>query len=125
MEVCNVDAPIFRENTGFCCLCRDFKLLVKDAQGSGNSYYCISCDQKLRDALNPRDEESSSKKITGPWYHAQQARIQAHYERVQPVLASLAAEAKARSEENKRTRNERERARIAAKREKAKARAAR
>jgi hypothetical protein len=119
-----VDAPRFKENTGFCILCRYFKLLVKDAQGSGNSYYCISCDQKMRDAVNPREDEDQPIRV-GPWAERHQASIQAHHDRIQPVLAAMNAEAKSRSEENKRTRNERERQRIAAKREKVKARAAR
>lgn len=76
----------FKENTGFCINCRQFKLLVKNPHNT-RSEYCIACDNDLEFRAMGLKEES--RVMEGRWFQGQKERIQAHAERVQADLALM------------------------------------
>lgn len=75
----------FKENTGFCVNCRQWKLLVKHL---GKSLYCVKCSETHEGPLAcPTDDESEI--YEGPWVEQQKERIARHRERVEGELAKL------------------------------------
>lgn len=88
----------FKENTGFCLLCNEWKLLLRDTFSFGGSRskaassYCISCDNQLRESSGFLYGTESNVK-EGEWVEGQAERIAAHEARIQGELAQIAERA--------------------------------
>ena len=78
----------FKENTGFCIRCRQFKLLVVNPHNT-SSEYCITCNNTLEASADWLASES--RVMEGQWCDGQWKRIADHTERVQADLAAMEA----------------------------------
>lgn len=77
----------FKENTGFCCRCRQWKLLVVVGR-SDVSRYCIACDKQAK-PTKFRHRADESRVPDGPFLAIHERRIAAVAKRVKAELAAL------------------------------------
>lgn len=89
-----MQAPQFKENTGFCLLCREWKLLMVDGYQQGgkrskkSSSYCIRCAQNLKQAADNARRVADTSVLKSHRFPGHEARIQAHMDRVEKAGAA-------------------------------------
>lgn len=89
-----MQAAQFKENTGFCVLCREWKLLMIDGYQQGGirskktSSYCIRCSQNMKEAADKARKSTDDTVFMSRHFPGHEARIQAHIRRVQKAGAA-------------------------------------
>lgn len=93
-----VEPPKFRENTGFCLLCQQWKLLLIDTHQIGGaraikrSTYCIKCTNDLNAAAAEMRKAVDSVAFPSNESPGHVTRLTAHEQRIHQELARLHAE---------------------------------